>query len=149
MVNTQRKLKIGFFVLLIIGLGAYALFQSKNLIEGPRLTITEPKDGATLTYNLMEIKGTAYNISAISIDDRAIFVDKDGNFSEKLIAPVGYSIIKVGARDKFGKSVEKLIRVYLPAGAVTQIPLRTEEVQATTSPVKDLDNDLSGQASST
>lgn len=114
MTSSKQRIRIGLFVFFGVLIVGYILFQSKNLLLGPQITVTEPSDGATLTYNLVTIKGVATNISRISIDDRPIFVDDQGNFSEKLIAPHGYSIIKVEAQDKFGKATQKLIHVYLP-----------------------------------
>ncbi len=114
-----------FLSILIVG---YVLFQSKNLISGPQISVTEPKDGATLSYNLVTVKGNAQNIAYIHLNDRLIFIDEAGQFSEKLIAPPGYSIIKIEAQDKFGKSIEQFIHVYLPESATT--PMST--VPATT-----------------
>ena len=134
MSNPQKTIKIWFLFFITLAIISYILFQSKSLILGPQLTVSEPKNGATLTYNLVTVKGVATNISLIKIDDRAIFVDDHGNFSEKLIAPEGYSIIKVEARDRFGKMTEKFIHVYLPEhmGAVETHPATSTTATSTT-----------------
>ncbi len=122
MTSTPRqKLRIGLFFLLGIIGASYILFQSQNLILGPEIVISEPSDGATLSYNLVTIKGSTKNVTTVTIDDRPIFIDKQGLFSEKLIAPPGYSIIKVTGQDRFGKKIEKRIHLYLPKAAASPL----------------------------
>jgi hypothetical protein len=99
-----KTLLIAFFVLLLVG---YGLFQSKKIISGPQIEITSPISGSTSTISKTEITGIAKNISSISLNDRPIFIDEAGNFSEKLMLYPGYNIIKIRASDKFGSSVEK------------------------------------------
>lgn len=133
MTSGKRKIRIWVFVFFGLFIALYILFQSKNLLLGPRITVSEPNDGATLTYNLVTIKGVASNISLITIDDRPIFVDDQGNFSEKLIAPYGYSIIKVEAQDRFGKATKKLIHIYLPdTVGVLESPVASSTVATST-----------------
>ena len=105
----RRTLVIVFFVLLI----AYALFQARFVILGPRIQIDSPKDNSTLTSNVLVVSGRAENVAYLSLDGRQIYTDKDGNWSEKLIAPEGISILELAARDRFGRETEKTIRVVL------------------------------------
>lgn len=99
----RRTLVIAFFVLLI----AYVLFQARFVILGPQIHITSPKDNATLDSNVVIVSGTAQNVAYLSLDGRQIYTDKAGNWSEKLIAPEGISILELSARDRFGRQVEK------------------------------------------
>jgi len=94
--------------LLILG---YGLFQARNIINGPEINITTPKDGENVADPLVSITGSTTNITYISLDDRQIFIDKAGSFSEKLLVPPGYTIIKLEARDKFGRTTKKLIQL--------------------------------------
>ncbi|MBX4200181.1 hypothetical protein KW790_01855 [Candidatus Parcubacteria bacterium] len=96
-----------FFVLITI----YGLFQARFLILGPQLQIAFPKDGENVADPLLTIRGQALNTTFISLNDRPIFVDQSGYFSEKLIAPGGPSIIKFKARDRFGRETEKIIHI--------------------------------------
>jgi hypothetical protein len=61
--------------------------------------------------NIREI--LARNASELTIDDRAVETDQDGNFKEPLILLSGYNIITIKADDKFGKHLEKKYRVVL------------------------------------
>jgi hypothetical protein len=127
----RRYIKWGFVVFAVIALLAYGLFQSKKLIEGPQITIYEPQDGATLTENLVTIKGVAKNIAYIKLDDSPIFVDNNGLFSEQLLVPVGYSAIKISAQDKFGKTEVRFIHVELPTSTLPSDTSPVRVLQAT------------------
>ena len=112
--DARYYIKISLFSLLFIAIIGYGLFTSRHLIEGPIVTIDSPKDGATETSPLVEIDGTAQNITFISLDDRQIYIDENGHFSEKLLLQPGYSIIKIYAKDRFGRSTtQELGLVYL------------------------------------
>jgi len=93
---------------LIIG---YSLYQSRNLRSGPQLNIVSPINGALSTTSTTQIQGVAKNITSISLNDRPIFVDEDGNFSENLLLSYGYNIIGISAKDKFGRSVSKRLEL--------------------------------------
>ncbi len=99
-----KTLFIAFFVLIIVG---YGIFQSQKILGGPKITIESPITGEVLTKSDVDIAGIATNISAISLNDRPIFIDESGKFSEKLMLYPGYNIIKLRASDKFGSQVEK------------------------------------------
>ena len=103
------KISIGLIIFLLV-LG-YGLFQARNLIIGPEINVLTPKNGDNLSDPLIVVTGTAANITRISLDDRQIFVDEHGNFSEKLLVPPGYTIIKLAAQDKFGRTTQKLIEL--------------------------------------
>jgi len=102
-----KTLIIAIFVCGIVG---YGLFQSEKIITGPQITLTSPI-GTNIATDSVSVTGVAKNISAISLDDRPIFVDETGHFDEQLLLYPGYNIIKLKAEDKFGKTVEKDIEL--------------------------------------
>lgn len=103
------KISLGLlFLLLILG---YSFYQSRNLLMGPVITVNEPENGSTSEEQLIKISGAAKNIKKITLDDRPIFIDEAGNFSEKLLLSEGYNIIKISAWDKFNKKTEKTIEL--------------------------------------
>lgn len=101
---------VAFIIMAIIG---YSFFQSRNLIRGPSLDLMTPKNGSTVTDPLVEIKGVAKNISFISLNNRQIFVDENGNFHEELLLSPGYNLWKIEAKDKFGRIVSKRLELVL------------------------------------
>ena len=103
------KISLGFFIILaIVG---YGLYQARNLIKGPEISVSSPINGSSFADPLVTIAGTAANIAYISLNDRQIFIDGQGHFSEKLLLPDGYTIMKLEARDKFGRTTDKFLEL--------------------------------------
>lgn len=103
----KQTLVVGFFALLAL----YSLFQARYLLLGPVILIDSPRDGERVSENVIIVKGRAQNISYISFNDRPIYIDSEGNWSEKFIVSEGLNIIKVRARDRFGRETEKILRI--------------------------------------
>lgn len=104
-------IKIAVIILLLGAISGYAFFQARNLIKGPELLVRTPTNGTTTTSSLISLSGTAKNISFISLNDRQIYVDKNGNFDEELILAPGYNVWTLQAKDKFGRIVTKKLEL--------------------------------------
>lgn len=105
---TPRHLLLLALFILVAG---YALFQARFLILGPQVDIEYPRDGESLSQRVFEMRGMAHNISWISLNGEQIFTDEKGSWSESLAVNEGVSIMTVSARDRFGREVEKRVRV--------------------------------------
>jgi hypothetical protein len=91
-------------VLLLIGIGlfmSYILFQSRLLLTGPNLALTPIP--VVHEDRVVEISGTADNITHIYLNGRAIETNGDGFFSERVILENGYTKVDVTARDRYGR----------------------------------------------
>lgn len=99
---------ISIFLFLILG---YAFYQSKNLLTGPVIDVTEPQNGRTVNNQLINIIGSSKNVKKITLNDRLIEIDESGAFNERLLLSEGYNIMKISAWDKFEKKTEKIIEV--------------------------------------
>src|ERR1035437_6663078 len=111
--NALSIFRIGALALLVVIIVGYSLFQANKILSGPIINIYTPQNGATYNSTLIEIDGQAKNIAYINLDDRQMFTDKDGNFSEKLLLSPGYNVVKLNAWDKFGKQTEKKLELVL------------------------------------
>ena len=111
--NALSILRIGMLSLLAIIIVGYSFFQAQKILAGPVINVYTPQNGATYNSTLIEIDGQAKNIAYINLDDRQMFTDKDGNFSEKLLLSPGYNVVKLEAWDKFGKQTEKKLELVL------------------------------------
>lgn len=110
--DTGRHIvRIVIFCIFFLAIAGYALFQAHKLISGPSIEIQSPRNGETLSTNLVEIKGIARNTSFISLNDRPIYMDEQGNFDEKLPLYPGYTIISLKAKDRFNSLITKNIEV--------------------------------------
>ena len=100
-------------LLLILAALSYGLFEARRLIEGPRLSLTLPRDGTAVAGPLVRIEGEAENIAFLSVDGKQSYADAEGRFKETLSLPPGYAIIAVEATDRFGRraALERHIQV--------------------------------------
>lgn len=97
-----------FFSILIVG---YFIFNFRIFITGPKIIIYSPQSGEISDKELLEITGKAEKVNFISINDRSIFLDSEGNFKEFLLLSSGYNIIVIKAKDKFDRSISKKIEI--------------------------------------
>jgi bacillopeptidase F len=116
--NGTDYVKIIFIVLFSIFIIGYFIFNFRIFIAGPSIVVTSPQNGEETDKDLVEITGKAQNTNFISINDRPIFVDNEGNFKEFLLLSAGYNIIVIKAQDKFERKISKNIEVISKASAV-------------------------------
>lgn len=89
-------------------MSAYALFQARHIIDGPLVSLRDElahlQQSPTVT-----LAGTAENITALTLNGRTIYTDDQGNFTETLVLPRGYTIVTLTAEDRYGRvhSVER------------------------------------------
>lgn len=105
------KIRTIIAIIIFIGIGGYASFESRNLIMGPVITIEAPATGSTSNSPITNIKGHGRNIAHISLNDRPISTDELGNFEEKYVLSVGNNIVKVSAKDRFGRKNDVLVEI--------------------------------------
>jgi hypothetical protein len=105
-------------VALLFIVAGYILFQARFLVAGPQITLLgEP--GVQHNTRTITLSGTAENITHLWLNDRQIFTDEGGYFSEALVLENGYTIATLKARDRFGREtrVERPF-VYTPASII-------------------------------
>lgn len=134
--------KYGIIIFLFLFLG-YGMFEGKKILSGPSLTITQPQNGQSFTNQNNEISGSVSNASFIRLNDRQIFVDKNGVFREPLTLLSGYNIIRIEVEDKFGKKVQKELKVFLyPEGfeKILKSPSSTPTIASSTEATTTISN---------
>jgi|AntRauTorcE11897_2_1112592.scaffolds.fasta_scaffold02737_2 hypothetical protein len=118
-IDTQTSfrtiVKSSVLLLGLISVAAYVAFQARFLIIGPQLQLTnEPEQ--LVNYRQITLTGSAANISRLWLNDRPIFTDAQGNFTEALVLENGYTIATVRAEDRYGRETTiKRSYVYTPA----------------------------------
>lgn len=98
-------------VLILLGIGGYTLYESRNLLLGPIITIEEPESGALSISPVTNIKGRVKNTSHIKMNDRDITIDEEGVFEEKFVLSEGKNVVKVSAEDRFGRQSDVFIEI--------------------------------------
>ncbi|MEK7120882.1 MAG: hypothetical protein AAB840_02215 [Patescibacteria group bacterium] len=117
----KSKLSIYTIVMIVavVFVGGYAVFQARKIVSGPSVDIKSPQNGEVVYKNPIEIYGVAKNINAISVNDRPIFIDENGIFKEKLLLYLGYNIVEINAKDRFGKETTKRLEIVLENSTTT------------------------------
>ena len=122
--NARKKLTILLGILFLISFIVYTGFEAQKLIYGPRISVSEPKDEETFYQNgVIKVVGNAKNISFITLDDRQIFTDQNGNFNEDFVLHPGYNIITLTAKDRYGKEITKVLHLDLVQKESTSTPM--------------------------
>src|SRR3989344_4523425 len=109
--NARKIIKISIFASIFLFIASYAYLKTANLIGGPIIVVENPENGSVSSESLINIGGVAKNISKISLNDRPINVDEDGNFKEKLLLSYGYNIMELKAEDRFGRKTNKTLEL--------------------------------------
>lgn len=106
-----RYVKLGSILVALLIIGGYVAFQARGLITGPQILVTFPENGATLSQSLVTVTGTASAITHLSLNDRPIHTDTQGNFAEELLLAPGYNVVTVEARDRFGRETKEVLEL--------------------------------------
>lgn len=111
-------LKVVLTVIAISLFATYLTFQARFLIAGPQLTL-DKEPSVNNTTRVVELAGTASNITHLWLNDRPIFTDEKGHFKEDLVLENGYTITTLRAKDRYGRETE-IVRsfVYTPASII-------------------------------
>ncbi len=115
---------ISLIAIIAVGLSVYSYLQFKEYLRGPVLTIEEPQNGSMSTTSLVLLRGSARNVSFLTLSGRQIFTNEQGSFKESLLLQNGYNIMTLEAKDRFGHSMEKRLElVYKPDVATSSSSL--------------------------
>lgn len=125
-----KIISIVAFSILIVG---YFIFNFRIFIAGPDIIITSPQNGQVTDKELVEIIGKASNVNFISINDRPIFVDGEGNFKEFLLLSSGYNIIVIKAQDKFERKISKNLEIIYNGQSINRDDVMDIETSLSTS----------------
>lgn len=153
---TFQKICISLGILLLVG---YGFFNSRFLIKGPEIVLANiPSDSESNNVihtdtRDFSLQGNVQHSSVITVNNRPILVDEQGNFNEKLLLSNGVSIIDIYARDRFGKEAHRKVDVVYtenspsPTIEYSKIALSAQENSSSTDTVKK--DFVEDQASST
>ncbi|MEK7650877.1 MAG: hypothetical protein AAB364_03380 [Patescibacteria group bacterium] len=116
--NYRQKIKAKLTLGVVTGLSlavivlGYAGYKMKDVFRGPKLTLSSPNLAALpLPSELVTISGQATRVAHLRLNDGQIFADSEGKFAEKLLLAPGYNIIKLEARDRFGRVRTELLEL--------------------------------------
>ncbi|KKU79499.1 MAG: hypothetical protein UY04_C0007G0010 [Parcubacteria group bacterium GW2011_GWA2_47_7] len=112
-ITLKKVLSVSTGILIVAVIVFYAYYQSRSVIAGPLIELSEPQDYMTSTTSLIMIRGVAINAKELTLQGRQIFIDLSGRFAEQLLLSPGYNIIELTAKDAQGRQIiKKLELVY-------------------------------------
>lgn len=98
-----RVLKYAAIAAIIIALGFYLSLEISKIISPPELVIDSPPENLITSKNQISIIGHTEKEVSLSINNRPLFSDQDGNFGLELNLQNGLNIIKIAAHKKHSK----------------------------------------------
>ncbi|MEX0930209.1 MAG: hypothetical protein WDZ79_00880 [Candidatus Paceibacterota bacterium] len=110
-IRGQRTLHVIVGATVMCLLVGYGLFQARHMLTGPIISIQNPPNGATVQTSLVDVKGTTSNISALTLNNRTIFINEEGFFDEPVVLAQGYNVITVSATDRFGRTTQDTVEI--------------------------------------
>jgi len=120
-IEFRTALYYTFLVFVAILFIAYAVFQARFLIAGPQIIMTGSQ-ASVQQDRVITLTGTTKNIVMLTLNDREIYTDKNGVFTEALVLENGYTVATLTAHDRYGRTHELTETfVYAPAVQRTEV----------------------------
>lgn len=109
---SNNRIAAILILVFFLAVAAYAYFEAQGILYGPRINVAVPKDAPlSVDTELVHIRGAAENITELRMNDNPVFVTESGIFDEALLLASGYNRVVLTARDKFGRSTEKILEI--------------------------------------
>jgi cytoskeletal protein RodZ len=98
-INLRRIILAGGILTLLIG---FLFFQTRAVLFAPSIAITSPKEGSTVSKEVL-VKGKTDNSATITVNNDPVFVNNNGEFAKKIALFPGQSKIIIKAKNRLGK----------------------------------------------
>lgn len=121
---SKINIRISVAIIILLGITAYTGYEFRNLALGPVIIIEAPENGTEVKTPVTNIRGRAKNITRISMNDRDISVDAQGEFEEKFVLSQGSNVIKLAGQDRFGRQKDVFIEVLYNDTTVNSVAVR-------------------------
>lgn len=105
-VSRIKKSQLILIPLLFLALISYLIFQYKDAIISPTVSISTPKDGEVISSNLVLVSGTTDSENVVFINNFPVSVDEDGKFRKSISAFSGKNQITIKIVNRFNKTTE-------------------------------------------
>lgn len=139
--NNTKTLFRFITITLVVGLGIFIYSRFNILTSGAQVVLNNVSDGMSIDGRVLHLEGNAKKASKITINNREITIDTEGDFKETLVFSPGLNTINIFAEDRYKSITEKIIHIYVPEPPIVleeteilpspDIPLAEEEDQET------------------
>jgi len=129
--SALTKIALVIFFLIILG---YAYFEARGILFGPTIQIAQSIQEVSSPY--IDITGTTTHIADLMMNGQSVPVTEAGVFDIPYALSPGYNRIVLDAKDKYGKSTEKVIEiVYTPATTTAATIATSTPAASSTAPL--------------
>jgi hypothetical protein len=122
------KIVLGIFFVIIL---LYAFYEGHGILFGPSIEVSGRAMIVHQPY--IEIKGAAQRIASLAMNGQDIPVTEDGSFDQPYVLSPGYNRIVLDAKDKYGKSTQRVIEIVYEASSTSATSTTTSAATSTAS----------------
>jgi len=108
---TPKRLSLVLAIMVIGLIFGYFWHQISYLINPPSIKIAQPIPDFATQDRSVEISGQTESDVYLKVNRKEIYVDSKGNFSSIISLESGLNILRIEARDRFGKTTTVIRRV--------------------------------------
>jgi len=101
---TPKRIIFGLFILFLILVSWYFWHEICYLIKAPELKVYQPPTDIAVNQETFEIIGKTSPMAYLTVKDEEVYIDKQGNFKKEISLTNGLNIIKIEAKNRFGKT---------------------------------------------
>lgn len=130
---STRGIVVSAIALVIFGFFTYLYLEFRSFVSEPRLIISSPLDGDTVTEAESVVRGMTDPRAMVRINGEETPVDEEGVFAEGLSLDSGLNVITVASTNRFGKTRERTVSVN------ASLPEQLEREEALSEPMKTVD----------
>jgi len=108
---TPKRITLIVFILFFILVGIYFYWEIGFLIKPPELEVNQPPTDITLKEEIFEIIGKTDPSAYLTVNGKEVYIDKEGSFKTEISLSEGLNIIKIEAKNRFGKTNQIIRRI--------------------------------------
>ncbi len=108
---TPKKITWVFSILFLALVIWYFWHEITFLIKAPELKVYQPATDITVNQENFEIIGQTSPVAYLTINGQEVYIDNEGMFKKEISLRDGLNIIKIEAKNRFGKTNTIIRRV--------------------------------------
>ena len=101
---TPKRIILGIFILFLVVVVWFFWKEICYLIKPPELEIIQPSIDITVNQENFEIIGKTSPVAYLTVNGQEVYIDKAGNFKKEIELSNGVNMIKIEAKNRFGKT---------------------------------------------
>lgn len=111
LVITPKRISLIVFVLFLILIGLYFWREIGFLTKAPALEVSQPPTDITIKQETFEIIGTTDSSAYLTVNNKEVYIDKQGEFKTEVNLLEGVNTITIQAKNRFDRTNEIIRRI--------------------------------------